>query len=45
MELKEKAPPLIGYAMFQIEIVNDGISGHATYILGLSSCKYASLIE
>ena len=32
-ELKAKAPPLIGYAMFQIEIVADGISGHAAYIL------------
>ena len=28
VELKDKAPPLIGYAMFQVEIVIDGISGH-----------------
>ena len=27
-ELKAKAPPLIGYAMFPVEIVTDGISGH-----------------
>ena len=31
-ELKAKALPLIGYAMLQVEIVNDGISGHAAYI-------------
>ena len=29
VELKAKAPPLIGYAMFQVEIVTDGVSGHA----------------
>ena len=29
-ELKAKAPPSIGYAMFRVEIVTDGISGHAT---------------
>ena len=29
-ELKAKAPPLIGYAMFQVEIATDGVSGHAT---------------
>ena len=33
VELKAKAPPSIGYAMFQIEIVTNGISGHAAYIL------------
>ena len=32
-ELKAKAPPSIGYVMFRIEIVTDGISGHAAYIL------------
>ena len=32
VELKAKAPPLIGYVMFRVEIVIDGISGHATYI-------------
>ena len=32
-ELKAKAPPSIGYAMFWIEIVTDGISGRAAYIL------------
>ena len=32
VELKAKAPPLIGYAMFRVEIVNDGISGHVAYI-------------
>ena len=32
-ELKAKAPPSIGYALFQIEIVTDGISRHAAYIL------------
>ena len=31
-ELKAKAPPSIGYVTFRIEIVTDGISGHATYI-------------
>ena len=30
--LKTKAPPLIGYAIFQVEIVTDGISGHAAYV-------------
>ena len=30
-ELKAKAPPLIGYAMFRFEIVTDGISGHVAY--------------
>ena len=29
MELKSKAPPSIGYAMFRIEIVTNGILGHA----------------
>ena len=33
VELKAKAPPLIGYAMFRIEIIIDGVSGHATYLL------------
>ena len=32
-ELKGKAPPSIGYVMFRIEIVTDGISRHAAYIL------------
>ena len=32
VELKAKAPPSIGYAMFWVEIVTDGISGHAAYI-------------
>ena len=32
-ELKAKAPPSIGYVMFRIEIVTDGILGHAAYIL------------
>ena len=32
-ELKAKAPPSIDYAMFWVEIVTDGVSGHATYIL------------
>ena len=32
-ELKAKAPPSIGYAMFCIEIVTDGMSGHVAYIL------------
>ena len=36
VELKAKAPPLIGYAMFQVEIVTDGISGHAAYISGFA---------
>ena len=31
-KLKAKAPPFIGYAMFQVEIVTDGVSGHAAYI-------------
>ena len=31
-ELKAKAPPLIGYAMFWVEIVTDGTLGHAAYI-------------
>ena len=39
VELKAKASPLIGYAMFQVELVTDGISGHAAYILSLSSYK------
>ena len=33
VELKDKAPPLIGNAMFWIQIVTDGISGHAAYIM------------
>ena len=33
VELKAKALPSIGYAMFHIEIVIDGISENATYIL------------
>ena len=33
VELKAKAPPLIGYAMFQVEIVTDGVSGHEAYVL------------
>ena len=33
VELKAKAPPSICYAMFRIEIVTDGMSGHAAYIL------------
>ena len=32
-ELKAKAPPLIGYAMFQVEILTDAVSGHAAYVL------------
>ena len=32
-ELKAKAPPSIGYVMFWIEILTDGISGHVAYIL------------
>ena len=31
-ELKAKAPPSIGYAMFRVEIVTDGISRHVAYI-------------
>ena len=31
-ELKTKDPPSIGYAMFWIEIVTDGILGHVVYI-------------
>ena len=31
-EIKAKAPPLIGYAMFWVEILTDGISRHAAYI-------------
>ena len=31
-ELKAKAPPLIGYAMFRIENVADGISWYTAYI-------------
>ena len=45
VELKAKAPPLIGHVMFGFKIVTEGISGHASYILSLSSCKYASLIK
>ena len=32
VELKAKAPPLIGYAMFGFKFVTDGISGHAAHI-------------
>ena len=32
VELKAKAPPLIGYALFRVEMVTNGISGHVTYI-------------
>ena len=35
-ELKAKAPPSIGYSMFRVEIVTDGISGHAAYLLSFS---------
>ena len=28
-EIKAKASPLIGYAMFQVEIVTNGVSGQA----------------
>ena len=45
VELKAKAPPLIGYAMFGFKFVTDGISGHAAYVLNLSPCKYASIIK
>ena len=31
-ELKAKAPPFIGYAMFRVEIVPKGISRHVAYI-------------
>ena len=36
-ELNAKAPPLFGYDMFWIEMVTDGISGHAAYILSCGS--------
>ena len=32
VELKAKAPQSIGYAIFRVEIVTDGISGHAADI-------------
>ena len=31
-ELKAKAPPFIGYAMFQVEIVTDGLSWYTAFI-------------
>ena len=32
VEIRAKGPPSIFYAMFRIEIVTDGISGHAAHI-------------
>ena len=45
VELKAKAPPLIGNAMFGFKFVTDGISRHVAYVLSLSPCKYASIIK